>query len=297
MAAPMPAGGGATLPSWPPGLNDVRLISPSMFEAFAGSFKQGKHADVPIDIEMNQCERGGRLASMTERSATAPAELRSRRRTVIRAHVRRRAEGRFIHSASPGTRRRFSPMPRRARRLPSACRARAGGRSRAPRPSRPACRCRCDATSSSSERPPLRSRSLICSQISPSVLPSHAISRGARCHSGWPGTRPGSKLAVLVADGAAHGREAMTVRAALDRRLVQPALLALARAVAGRMAVHAARMGQHLAELGEQRRRPRRRVADRGEALRRREPVRRRRRKRRTRSACSSAGPRPRRGA
>ena len=56
---------------------------------------------------------------------------------------------------------------------------------------------------------------------------------------------------------------AMTVRAAHDRRLVQPALVALARAVAGRMAVDAARMGQHLAELGEHRRRPRRRVADR----------------------------------
>src|SRR5688572_32641998 len=35
--------------------------------------------------------------------------------------------------------------------------------------------------------PPFRAGSLICAQISPSVLPSHAISIGARCHSGWPG--------------------------------------------------------------------------------------------------------------
>lgn len=30
----------------------------------------------------------------------------------------------------------------------------------------------------------------ICSQLSAAVLPSHAISRGARCHSRSPGTRP-----------------------------------------------------------------------------------------------------------
>ena len=40
----------------------------------------------------------------------------------------------------------------------------------------------------------------------------------------------------------------MTVRAPHDRRLVQPALFTLMRAVAGRMAVDAARMGQHFAE-------------------------------------------------
>jgi hypothetical protein len=43
----------------------------------------------------------------------------------------------------------------------------------------------------------------------------------------------------------------VTIDAARDRRLMQPALVALARAVAGRMAVNAARMRQHLAELGE----------------------------------------------
>ena len=60
----------------------------------------------------------------------------------------------------------------------------------------------------------------------------------------------------------------MTVRAALDRRLMQAAFVTLVRAVAGRMAVHAARIGQDLAELGEHGGRARRRVADRGKALR-----------------------------
>jgi heavy metal efflux system protein len=44
-------------------------------------------------------------------------------------------------------------------------------------------------------RPPLRSRSLICSQICPSERPSQAIDNGARCHSGCPGTCAGSKFA------------------------------------------------------------------------------------------------------
>jgi hypothetical protein len=55
----------------------------------------------------------------------------------------------------------------------------------------------------------------------------------------------------LVADGTAHRCDAMTVRAPHDRRLVEPALFTLARAVAGRMAVDAAAMGQDFAKLGE----------------------------------------------
>ena len=47
-------------------------------------------------------------------------------------------------SLSSDTPLRSSPRRRPVRRLPSACRERAGGRIRAPRPSRPACRCRCD---------------------------------------------------------------------------------------------------------------------------------------------------------
>ena len=98
---------------------------------------------------------------------------------------------------------------------------------------------------------PLRAGSLIWAQISASVLPSHAISRGARCQIGLPGHAAGLEIGLLVADRAAHRREAISVRPAFDRRLMEPAGVALARAVAGRMAIHAARMGQHLAELGE----------------------------------------------
>src|SRR4051812_9473741 len=60
----------------------------------------------------------------------------------------------------------------------------------------------------------------------------------------------GVEIGLLVTDGATHGGEAMIVRAALDRGLMEPALLALSRVVARRMAVHAARMSQHLAEFG-----------------------------------------------
>ena len=46
----------------------------------------------------------------------------------------------------------------------------------------------------------------------------------------------------------------MPIGAARDRRLMQPAEIALPRTIAGRMAVGAARMGQHLAKFGEHRR-------------------------------------------
>jgi len=61
----------------------------------------------------------------------------------------------------------------------------------------------------------------------------------------------GLEVRRLVADRAAHRLEAETVRAARDGRLVQPAQIALARAVAGGMAVGAARMSQHLAEFSK----------------------------------------------
>ena len=55
----------------------------------------------------------------------------------------------------------------------------------------------------------------------------------------------------------------MTVRAAHHRRLMQPALVTLMRAVGGRMAIHAARIGQHPAEFGEHRGRALIDIADR----------------------------------
>ena len=89
------------------------------------------------------------------------------------------------------------------------------------------------------------------------------------------GHAAGIEVGLLVADRAPHGRKAMAVRAPRDRRLMEAALLALARMIAGRMAVHAARMSEHLAEFGEQCGRAGRFIGDRVEALRRGELVRR----------------------
>ena len=84
----------------------------------------------------------------------------------------------------------------------------------------------------------------------------------------------GLEIRLLMADRTTHGLETVTVRTARDRRLMQPAQIALTRTVAGRMAIDAARMGEHLAEFGEDRRRPRLGVADRCKAFRRCELVR-----------------------
>ena len=100
------------------------------------------------------------------------------------------------------------------------------------------------------------SGSLIWVQISASVLPSHAISSGARCQPGVAGHLPGIEVRRPVADRAAHRLATEAVGAAEHRRLVQAHQVALAGTVAGRMAVGAARAGQHLAELDEERRRP-----------------------------------------
>ena len=83
-------------------------------------------------------------------------------------------------------------------------------------------------------------------------------------------TRHASRVEILflVAVRATHGRKTKTIRTALDRRLMQPALLALARAIAGRMTVDATRMGEDLAELDEHCRRARGRIIDRGKTLR-----------------------------
>src|ERR1700694_1758953 len=104
------------------------------------------------------------------------------------------------------------------------------------------------------------------------VLPSHF----ARREMPFRVTRDaaGLEVCILVTDRTTHRLRTMTVNAALDGRLVQPALITLARAVAGRMAANAARMRQHLAEFGEYCHRPCVRVGDRGKAFRRRQRVR-----------------------
>ncbi|GCC47051.1 hypothetical protein chiPu_0031169, partial [Chiloscyllium punctatum] len=76
-----------------------------------------------------------------------------------------------------------------------------------------------------------------------------------------------------MADRAAHCAGAVTIGAARDRRLVDAADVALPRAVTGRMAICAARMGQDLAELGEDRSGALLDILDPGKAFRRGEGV------------------------
>jgi hypothetical protein len=65
----------------------------------------------------------------------------------------------------------------------------------------------------------------------------------------------GVEVRLQVADRTAHRRESKPVSAALHRWLVEPRHIALARTVAGRMAVETAWMRQHLAQFREYRRR------------------------------------------
>src|SRR5260221_9436149 len=60
----------------------------------------------------------------------------------------------------------------------------------------------------------------------------------------------GLEVGFLVTDRTTHRLCTMTVNAALDWRLVQPALVTLAPAAAGRVAGNTAPKGQHPAEPG-----------------------------------------------
>ena len=76
----------------------------------------------------------------------------------------------------------------------------------------------------------------------PDVLPSQPISHGA-AHGAKPvaGHAAGIEIRLLMTDRTAQRRKAEAVFTANDRRLMRVAEIALARAIAGRMAVHAAR--------------------------------------------------------
>src|SRR6478752_3074171 len=76
-------------------------------------------------------------------------------------------------------------------------------------------------------------------------LPCHFARREMPIGVTWHAA--GVEVRILVTDGTAHRRQAAAVSTARDRRLVQPAFICLMRAVAGRMAIDASRMGQHLA--------------------------------------------------
>src|SRR5262249_55045649 len=140
-------------------------------------------------------------------------------------------------------------MLRRARPLPAGCRERACGQSRAPKPSPREYRCRCGAPAAPESDP--RCAWDLSDLTERLTFPRHLT----RCEVPFRVARHGSGIEVglLVADRTAHRWQAMTVGAALDRRLVEPTLFALARVVAGWMAVHAARVRQHFSELGEHR--------------------------------------------
>jgi hypothetical protein len=84
----------------------------------------------------------------------------------------------------------------------------------------------------------------------------------------------GIEVGIAVTNRTTHRLGAMPVRTARDGRLVQLALIGLARAISGGMTIHAAGIRQHPAELGEYRRRPRLGVGDRGKTVRRRQRVR-----------------------
>ncbi len=96
--------------------------------------------------------------------------------------------------------------------------------------------------SSSMDLPPLRFGSLICSQISASDFPTQAISIGARCHCGWPGMPAGIEVRRSVTGRAAHADGAEDCPRRERPAAVRMAVVALRGPVAGRMAVHAARM-------------------------------------------------------
>ena len=174
--------------------------------------------------------------------------------------------------SSAGTPRRFAPMLRRARRPPFAFPEPACGCPPAPRPSRPGGRCR--HARRGLQRAVAVTRGIL--ELSADLaerlaLPTHLARREVPDRIAR--NTGGLEIGGLVTDRAAHGREAKSVGAALDRRLMQPRHIALARAVARRMAIHAARVGQHFAELGEECHRPRRGVWDRRKTVHAREAV------------------------
>src|SRR5260370_15371214 len=80
----------------------------------------------------------------------------------------------------------------------------------------------------------------------------------------------GLEVGFLVTDRTTHRLCTMTVNAAFDGRLVQPALVTLARADARPIAFKTTRLGTHPAEVRGHSPRPRRRRRDRSTNFRRR---------------------------
>ncbi len=104
-----------------------------------------RHIRKPSRLVRDSLRLNRVLSSVRPRESGDPArETHARKPRCPPSRERRDRFNRSRSDASSDTPRRSSPRRRRVRRLPSACRERAGGRNQAPRPSRPACRCRCD---------------------------------------------------------------------------------------------------------------------------------------------------------
>jgi hypothetical protein len=82
------------------------------------------------------------------------------------------------------------------------------------------------------------------------AFPAHFARR--QMPSRVAGHAAGIEIRLLMTDRTAQRRKAEAVFTANDRRLMRAAEIALARAIAGRMAVHAARMSEHSGGFGEQ---------------------------------------------
>ena len=178
-----------------------------------------------------------------------------------------------MKDAKPCQRERLTGTPRRCRSRPAPvvrpapdCRARARGRRRDSSPRPPDRPWRCAPATARDRGRRCASLSLIWRQMSPSDLPSQAIDSGASAPARMAGdalvrcrlVQREIRVGVACRAGRAEGGRCR----APDRREMLVVIGALQRMVAGGMAVHAARMGQHLAELGEDRARALRLVAD-----------------------------------
>src|SRR5262245_47107369 len=88
-----------------------------------------------------------------------------------------------------------------------------------------------------------------------------------------PRNTTGIEVCSLMANRAAQCGEAKTIRPPSDGRLVWTPMLALARSIAGRMAVHAAGMREHLSQFSKICRRTLLFIGNRREAFRRLQAV------------------------
>ncbi len=114
--------------------------------------------------------------------------------------------------------------------------------------------------------PPLRCRSLICSQIAPSDRSATPSTPAPDATADGPARRR-FEVGDLVAGVAAACRRALAVGAAHRHRQVQMHVVALCGPLADRMAIEAAWVLDHLAGFFEQRARALAAIADRREAV------------------------------